>query len=84
MGYERPTEIVNERWESPELKLLIDGLSSDPRTGEIEYRLRNIRRVEPPADLFVIPSGYTIATTGDNGSTTTVFAEKDDQATKPW
>jgi hypothetical protein len=75
-GNDRPFEIVDERWESPELKLLIYSLSSDPRTGVVEYRLTNIRRAEPQADLFVMPSDYTIASTGDNGWTTLEFAEQ--------
>jgi hypothetical protein len=32
----------------------------DPRTGESVYRLRNIVRTEPPADLFTIPSDYQV------------------------
>lgn len=60
---DRPIEMVDERWESPELQLVIAAHSSDSRTGEVEYRLTNIRRVQPPADLFVIPPDYTIDTT---------------------
>jgi hypothetical protein len=52
-GNDRPFEIVDERWESPELKMLIHARSTDPRTGVVEYRLTNIRRAEPPANLFV-------------------------------
>lgn len=81
---DQPFQIVNERWESPELKLLIYAVSSDPRTGDIEYRLTNISRAEPSADLFAIPSGYLIATTGDNGWTGLVYAERGDQAAKRW
>jgi hypothetical protein len=32
----------------------------DPRAGDTVYRLTNIVRVEPPVDLFVVPSDYTI------------------------
>jgi hypothetical protein len=56
----RGVDIEDERWESPELKILIYARSSDPRTGLIEYRVTNIRREEPPADLFVVPSDYTV------------------------
>jgi len=79
-----PAEIIEERWESPELKLLIYSTSSDPRTGIIEYRLTNVRRAAPAADLFTIPDNYTIASTGDNGSTSLVYAERYNQATKRW
>ena len=51
-------------WESPELKILISATSSDPRAGDIEYRLTNVRRVEPPPDLFVVPPDYVIDYSG--------------------
>ncbi len=79
-GNDRPFEIVDERWESPELKMLLYSRSSDPRTGIIEYRLTNIRRAEPPAHLFVIPPDYTIASTGDNGWTGLHYAERANSA----
>jgi hypothetical protein len=67
IGNDRPFEIVDERWESTELKLLIFGRHSDPRTGVVEYRLANVRRVEPPAQLFQLPADYTVLrTTHDN------------------
>ena len=61
IGNDRPIEITDERWESPELKMLVYSRNSDPRTGVVEYRLTNINRSEPPADLFVVPSDYTIS-----------------------
>ena len=60
IGNDRPIEITDERWESPELRMLIFSRSSDPRTGVVEYRLTNISRAEPPPDLFVVPSDYTV------------------------
>jgi hypothetical protein len=60
IGNDRPIEITDERWESPELRMLIYSRNSDPRTGVVEYRLTNINRAEPPADLFTIPPDYTI------------------------
>jgi hypothetical protein len=60
IGNDRPIEITDERWESPELRMLIYSRNSDPRTGVVEYRLTNINRSEPPADLFMIPQDYTI------------------------
>jgi hypothetical protein len=61
IGNDRPIEITDERWESPELRMLIYSRNSDPRTGVVEYRLTNINRSEPPADLFMIPQDYTIS-----------------------
>lgn len=53
-------EIVDERWVSPELKVVIYARTSDPVTGVFEYRLTNIRRGEPSPDLFRVPEEYTI------------------------
>jgi hypothetical protein len=58
LGNDRPLEIVDERWESPELHLLIESSYSDPRFGFVEYSVTDIRRSEPPPDLFVVPDEY--------------------------
>jgi hypothetical protein len=60
IGNDRPIEITDERWESPELRMLVYSRNADPRTGVVEYRLTNINRAEPPIDLFVIPSDYAV------------------------
>jgi len=60
-GYRRNDqwiEMVDERWESAELQLLIQSRHSDSRS-TIEYGLSNIRRTEPPAHLFELPPDYT-------------------------
>lgn len=49
-----------ETWRSPELKLVIYSKSSDPRYGDRITRIRNLRREEPPADLFEAPRDYTV------------------------
>ena len=60
IGNDRAIQIVEEQWESPELNMVISSRFSDPRTGVVEYRLTNINRSEPRADLFVVPSDYTV------------------------
>ena len=60
LGNDRPMQIVDERWESAELKIVIYSRHSDPRTGVVEYQVTNIVRADPPAELFVIPPDYTI------------------------
>jgi len=67
IGNDRPIEITDERWESPDLRLLVRSHHRDPRTGDVEYRLTNIVRVEPPSDLFTVPSDYTIVGDALNG-----------------
>jgi hypothetical protein len=61
IGNDRPIEVTDERWESTELKVLLYSRHHDPRTGDVEYRLTNITRVEPAADLFELPSDYKVA-----------------------
>ena len=51
---------VTERWYSPELKVVVESKRTDPRNGEVLYRLVNVVRVEPAADLFQVPPDYTV------------------------
>jgi hypothetical protein len=60
IGNDRTIQIVEEQWESPELNMVLSSRFSDPRTGIVEYRLTNINRSEPRADLFVVPPDYTV------------------------
>lgn len=61
IGNDRPIDITDERWESPELKLLVFSRHHDPRTGDIEFRLTNLTRTDPPRELFTVPADYTIS-----------------------
>lgn len=60
IGNERAIEIVFERWYSTELQVVMMTRNSDPRSGETVYRLTNVIRKEPSADLFKLPSDYTV------------------------
>jgi hypothetical protein len=60
IGNEKPIAIVSERWFSPELNVVVLSRNLDPRSGETVYRLSNVKRGEPPADLFKIPADYKI------------------------
>jgi hypothetical protein len=60
IGNEQPIQIVNERWYSPELQVVVMTRHSDPRFGETTYRLTNITRSEPAATLFQVPPDYTL------------------------
>lgn len=60
VGNNRPLEIVDERWVSSELKVVLYARTSDPVTGLFEYRLTNVSRAEPSPDLFVVPPDYTM------------------------
>jgi len=50
---------VDERWESPELGVVLYARSVDKERGfEVEYTLTDIQTTEPSQDLFVLPAGY--------------------------
>jgi hypothetical protein len=68
IGNDRPIEITDERWESPDLKLLLYSRYYDPRTGIVEFRLTNVSRAEQPPDLFMVPSDYEIIEPGARGA----------------
>lgn len=54
---------MNEQWTSTDLRVLVLSRHHDPRSGDVEYRLTNIVRAEPPRDLLVMPSDYTVVET---------------------
>ena len=47
-----------ERWVSPGLRLVVYSRSEDTHFGVLEYRLTNISRSDPPAELFEVPNVY--------------------------
>ncbi len=60
VGNINPIDVVTERWFSRELQMEVLISRRDPRSGDTVYRLTNVVRTEPPADLFVVPPDYTI------------------------
>ena len=60
IGNEKPIAIVSERWFSPDLNVVVMTRNLDPRSGESVYRLTNIKRGEPSADLFKVPADYKV------------------------
>jgi hypothetical protein len=63
IGNKLPIEIVSERWYSPELNLVVLSRYADPRSGERIYRLEDIKRDEPSAELFKVPADFLLKTT---------------------
>lgn len=59
IGNEKPIDIVFETWTSTDLHVLVLSKRSDPRFGETVFRLTDIKRGEPDAALFQVPSGFT-------------------------
>lgn len=60
IGNDRDLNIVDERWYSPELQVVVMSKHSDPRMGDSDYTLTNINRAEPDPTLFQVPADYTI------------------------
>ena len=58
VGNDRPIHVVYETWISPDLQTVVTTKHSDPRTGEETFRLTNLHRGEPAANLFVVPADY--------------------------
>ncbi len=60
IGNERAIVSSTERWTSPELGIEILRKHSDPRSGEITYRVTMLQRGEQPISLFEIPADYKV------------------------
>jgi hypothetical protein len=51
-------ELVDERWVSRDLQLVVYSRGEDAGIGRIEYQLTRIDLQEPPAQLFEVPTGF--------------------------
>jgi hypothetical protein len=59
IGNDHDLKVVNERWYSDDLKLLLKSSNSDPRFGVTTYELTDISQSLPDPVLFQIPADYT-------------------------
>ncbi|MES2128324.1 MAG: hypothetical protein V4463_13735 [Pseudomonadota bacterium] len=60
MGNKNAITVTDETWVSPELHVTVYSKHSDPRSGDRIFHLANLKREEPAASLFTIPSDYTV------------------------
>lgn len=60
LGNDKPIAVVTESWFSPELGVIVMSRHVDPVAGEHVFKLVNIRRGEPSAELFKIPAGFRV------------------------
>ena len=60
IGNDKPITITREVWYSSDLQMVVQSKHSDPRFGDSTYSLTNIQRTEPAANLFTVPSDYTL------------------------
>lgn len=60
IGNRLPIVVSTETWTSPELQVVVYQKRSDPRAGDTILRLEDLKREEPAAALFTVPSDYTV------------------------
>lgn len=60
LGNDKPIQVVTENWFSPDLQMLVLSRHVDPLAGEHLFKLVNIKRAEPAADLFTVPNSFRI------------------------
>ncbi len=60
IGNRNAIVVSTETWQSPDLQVTLLSRRSDPRSGERSYRLSGLKREEPAAALFAVPSDYTV------------------------
>lgn len=58
VGNEKPIQITREVWTSPDLMVTLQSRDFDPRSGEVNYRLKNLKRGEPDAALLRVPADH--------------------------
>jgi hypothetical protein len=59
-GNDRPMVRVDETWRSPELRIALFSINSDPRTGTRTTEVTELDRAEPDPAVFQVPEGYTV------------------------
>jgi hypothetical protein len=67
IGNEKPITIVNEVWSSPELGITLKTRDVDPMVGEASFRVQNVARGEPDAQLFRVPAEFAKVSPPDIG-----------------
>jgi len=60
IGNRNPIVVADETWYAPDLQVTVYTKHSDPRSGDTVFRLDSLKREEPAASLFAVPSDYTV------------------------
>jgi len=61
IGNDRDLQVVDERWFSNDLQMLVKSTNTDPRFGQTSYQLTNIQQGSQDPNLFTVPADYTIS-----------------------
>jgi hypothetical protein len=64
IGNRNAIVVADETWTAPDLQVTVYTKHSDPRSGDVVFRLENIKREEPAAALFTVPADYTVREAG--------------------
>jgi hypothetical protein len=64
IGNRNPIAVSDETWTAPDLQVTVYTKHSDPRSGDIVFRLENVKREEPAAALFAVPADYAVREAG--------------------
>jgi hypothetical protein len=59
-GNDRPITVVTEVWMSPELKILVEKTTDDPRYGKTSAEVTQLERRDPEEALFQVPADYKV------------------------
>jgi hypothetical protein len=60
LGNDREIRVVNERWYSDDLKVLVKSIHTDPRYGVTAYDLTRVTQGPPNPALFQVPADYKL------------------------
>lgn len=60
IGNRNAIVVSDETWYAPDLQITVYTKHSDPRSGETVFHLDSLKREEPAAGLFAVPSDYTV------------------------
>ncbi|WP_082577576.1 hypothetical protein [Massilia sp. Root1485] len=64
IGNRNAIVVADETWTAPDLQVTVYTKHSDPRSGDVVFRLENIKREEPAPALFTVPADYTVREAG--------------------
>ncbi len=64
IGNRNAIVVSDETWTAPDLQVTVYTKHSDPRSGDVVFRLENVKREEPAAALFTMPADYTVREAG--------------------
>jgi hypothetical protein len=59
-GFESPIATVSESWRSKEFGLIVQSKNTNPMSGDLMFKLSNVRFGEQDVSLFQVPAGYTV------------------------